>query len=124
MAANGSAWGFAAAPDGKQVAFVQSNSGNIGQITLAVSNLVPGQAYKLVFQAAQRPNYPVNPITVTVGGQSLGTFTPGSTQFQAFQTATFTAGAASVQATFVGTASSTDIDSGVDAIAVVPVNSS
>ena len=124
IAANGSDWGFASAPDGKQVAFLQGLNGASGQFTLSLSNLTVGTSYKLVFQAAQRPQHGTNPITVTVGGQSLGTFTPGSTQFQSFQTATFTASAALMQAMFAGTTSSGDIGSGVDAVAVVPVNSS
>jgi hypothetical protein len=83
IAANGSAFNNAAAPEGMQVAFIQ----RAGSITQEVS-LAAG-TYVLAFQAAQRPNNQQT-FQVLVNGTVVGTFQPASTTYQAFTTNSFT----------------------------------
>lgn len=80
IAGNGSAFGFAPAPDGDQVGFVESEGP--ASITLAVTNLAPGTAYTANFYIAARPDYSgAHTVTVAFNGTPIGTFTPGSTSF-------------------------------------------
>jgi YD repeat-containing protein len=116
VAGNGSAWGFAAAPEGTQVAFLQQQA----TIALTVTGLTPGTAYVVRFSIVQRPGYPGNPVTVSFAGTGLGTFTPASTAFTQVTTASFTASAATGTVTFSTPASSTDIATGLDAVSIVP----
>jgi len=124
VAGNGSGWGFAAAPDGSQVAFVQGYASANGTISLAVSGLTPGASYAVRFAVAQRPGFAANPLAVGFaptpqGTASLGTFTPTSTSFAYVTSASFTASAATGTLTFTGTSSSGDISTGLDAISIV-----
>jgi len=118
VAGNGSAWGFAAAPDGDQVAFIQSLPSQTGSIAMSIGGLVPGTAYTARFRLAQRPGHPPNIVTVAFNGASIGTFTPGSTAF-AELTAAFTANAAAGTLSFTGTPSSTDVSAGLDEVTIV-----
>jgi hypothetical protein len=122
IAGNGSAWGFAAAPDGDQAAFVQS-VGATSAISLPVSGLVPGSSYAATFSLAARPGYGANPIAVSFNGAALGTFTPASTAFAASTGAAFTAAATTGTLTFTGTASATDISTGLDRVTVAAAGS-
>ena len=76
---NGSAWGAATAPDGRQTAFVQGTS-SMSQVV----NLNAG-SYTLSFQAARRQccAFPyVEPVKVTVDGAQIGSLVaPASTSF-------------------------------------------
>jgi hypothetical protein len=78
---NGSAWGAAAAPDGRQTAFVQRT----GSVSQTVS--LNAGSYTLSFQVAERaccaaPN--VQPVKVTVDGTQIGSLvSPASTSFSA-----------------------------------------
>lgn len=124
VAGNGSGWGFAAAPDGNQVAFIQGYASANGVISLAVSGLTPGATYAVRFAVAQRPGFVANPLTVgfaptSQGTASLGTFTPASTSFAYVTSASFTASAATGTLTFTGTSSSGDLSTGLDAISIV-----
>jgi len=83
-------WGFADAPDGDQVAFVQSYSDVYGSAAQSLSGLVPGGTYNVKFLLAARQTYGATPVAVTFNGVALGTFSPASTAFQEF-TATFIA---------------------------------
>ena len=65
---NGSAWGFQTAPDGTQTAFLQSNGGPGGTISVALPDLVAGQLYSVAFDLAKRPNYNLNTLTVAIDG--------------------------------------------------------
>jgi hypothetical protein len=119
VAGNGSAWGFSPAPDGDQVAFLQSSSDGTGSISQSVAGLTAGSSYVISFQAAQRPGYGVNPITVKVNGTALGTFSPGSAGFAQFTTAVFQPNGSSATVEFIGAASGADTATGVDKVTVM-----
>jgi YD repeat-containing protein len=122
IAATGSAWNFATAPDGTQVAFIEGAQSGNGAIALTVSGLTPGAYYVVRFWTAQRPGFPANPIAVAFGGTALGSFTPSSTAFVQTTTRPFTAPATSGTLTFTGSAYGTDIDTAIDAVSVVPAS--
>jgi YD repeat-containing protein len=117
VAGNGSAWGFAAAPEGDQVAFIQTIDAP-AVISLPVSGLAAGSSYVVRFQIALRPGFAANPITVAFNGVSLGTFTPGSTVFTAVNSAAFTAGGSTGTLTFTGAAYAGDTSTGLDNVTV------
>lgn len=122
VAGNGSVWGFASAPEGDQVAFIQS-FGSEAKIRLAVTGLTPGASYTARFRIATRPGYGANPVTVAFGGAALGTFTPGSTAFTAVTSAAFTAASASGELRFTGSASASDLATGLDFLTVAAAGS-
>ncbi len=115
IAGNGSAWGFAAAPDGDQVAFIQS-AGVVSAVSLPVTGLAPGASYKVRFRIALRPGYGANPVTVSFGGVMLGTFTPGSTGFTSVVSAAFTASGPSGTVTFTGSGAAADLGTAIDLV--------
>jgi hypothetical protein len=79
---SGGDWSLNNPPQGIQAAFLQSNNWIISQ---SISGFASGQNYVLCFQAALRPGYPAGQsITVSMDGNSLGTYTPSSTAFQSF----------------------------------------
>jgi hypothetical protein len=120
---NGSAWGFAPAPSGRQTAFLQSYANQIpGEITQIVTGLTPGQSYVIAFDAANRPGYDVNPVRVSFDGASLGRFTPASTDWAGFATARFTATSSRGVITFAVPRSAGDADIGIDNIRVSAVS--
>ena len=102
---NNSAWGAPAAPDGTQVAFVQSLDAAPGSLQQTIT-LVPGTTYTLTLRAAQRNNggkaqvvqgtTTINGTTTaltftsTLGTVSNGNIAPTLTQGFATYTATFT----------------------------------
>lgn len=131
VAANGSIFLFASAPDGDQVAFLQSAPSGTGAFSLDVSGLTAGTSYTASFLAARRPDvdgfYGVNPFTVSFNGVLLGTFTPASTQFAAFTTTSFVAGGTTGTLRFVGTPvfmAGADNASAIDLVSVSPVATS
>ena len=120
---NGSAWGFAAAPDGSYTAFIQSYQGDPtpGSITLDVSNLTSGRKYALSFSYAERPGYSIESFSVS-GAATLGPIAPTSTSWKSMTT-TFTAGAANT-ITFTGaneTDAYYDADVGLDHVSISSV---
>ena len=120
---NGSAWGFAAAPDGVQTAFLQSYNGQSqGVITQQITGLTSGQSYTLTFDIANRPNYAVDPLSVSVGTSSLGTFTPGSTAWTT-ETASFVASITGTETITwsVGASPNADADIGLDDVSISSV---
>jgi hypothetical protein len=123
LSGNGSAWGVADAPEGDQVAFLQSY-GTASTITLAVTGLTPGASYTVRFRIAARQGYGANPVTVAFNGTALGTFTPGSAAFAAVTSAAFTPSAASGTLVFTGSASPADLGTGLDLVTVAPAGSS
>jgi YD repeat-containing protein len=116
VAGNGSAWGFAPAPGGDQVGFIQ---GGPSTISLPVTGLIPGVTYTVSFFLVQRPGYGANPITIIFNGAALGTFTPSSTAFERY-TASFTAGAGTGTLTFGSVYSGVDVASGLDLVRLLP----
>lgn len=117
VAGNGSAWGFAAAPEGDQVAFLQTIDAP-AVVSLPVTGLAPGSSYVVRFQIAIRPGFAANPITVAFNGVSRGTFTPGSTVFTAVSSSAFTAAGATGTLTFTGASYSGDTSTGLDNVTV------
>jgi hypothetical protein len=113
LAGNGSAWGFATAPDGTQIAFLQAT----GSIAMSVSGLTPGASYKVSFWMTPRTTTGGTPVTVSLNGASLGTFTP--TQAAYVTTAAFTAQASTATLAF-STSATTDVSTGIDAVSLVP----
>lgn len=112
---NNSAWSAAAAPDGTQAAFLQSN-GPVGVIS-QVLNFVGG-SYTLSFQAARRSGQ-VQPIRFSVDGVQIGALlTPASDSFALLTSTPFTVAAGSHTIQLSATNASGDLTSFVDAIAV------
>jgi hypothetical protein len=100
VAGNGSGFtsGNPNAPEGAQVAFLQGPSSVSQAVTLAAGT------YSVSFSAAQRQNvqYSSQTFQVQVDGTVVGTFTPGSANYTAYNTASFTVTAGSHTITFVG----------------------
>ena len=117
VAGNGSAWGFAPAPEGDQVAFIQTIAPP-AVVSVGVTGLTVGKNYTATFHLAARPGYAVNPVTVAFNGTTIGTFTAASTAFTAVTTSVFTAGASSGTLTFTGAHQSGDTSVGLDNVTV------
>jgi Protein of unknown function (DUF642) len=119
IARNGSIWGFANAPDGEQVAFLQMTA----RITQRLTGLTPGSSYAVSFFLAPRPGFGGAEVTVALDGSVLGTFNPPatatSTAFTEVRTAAFTAGAPVVELTFTTSAAS-DFTSAIDRVLAIP----
>jgi YD repeat-containing protein len=119
---NGSAWGFADAPDGSQTGFLQSYGGTGGTIAFAVSGLTPGASYQAGFSIAQRPAWgAAATVTASFDGTALGSFTPASTAFAQVATARFTATAATGTLTLSVPGTAADSSVAVDKVAIVAV---
>ncbi len=86
------------APDGNQVALLQK-TGTASQVV----NTTAGY-YAISFSAAQRGNYIASheTVDVEVDGTVVGTFTPGSTSYATFVTASFQLAAGAHTIAFVG----------------------
>ncbi|HYG30109.1 MAG TPA: hypothetical protein VD887_07835 [Allosphingosinicella sp.] len=120
IAGNGSAFGFAAAPDGDQVAFLQAGSSSAGAVSITVSGLSAGASYRVRFRLARRPGYNATAVNLAAGGIALGNFTPSSTAFESFESAAFTATGSSMTISFTATTGSGDRATALDAVAIVP----
>ena len=96
---NGSVWGFAAAPEGDQLAFLQGGEAP-ATISLPVTGLTPGASYKVSFRLSARPGYWGIPVSLSFNGAALGTFDPPTTAFTALTSPAFTAGSSSGILTF------------------------
>jgi hypothetical protein len=101
VAGNGSAftWDNPNAPDGTQVAFLQST----GSFSQQVAGWAAG-TYELTFDAAQRGYYQASRqnFQVLVDGIVVGTFIPSNTSYKQFTTAPFTVSAGTHTITFQG----------------------
>jgi len=104
IARNGSAFTSSnpSAPEGVQVAFVQRT----GSLNQAVTGLVPGMTYHLLFSAAQRAVYVSGGQTwnVSLDGTPIASYKPGTspTAYSGYS-ASFTATAPTHDLAFVGT---------------------
>ncbi len=87
------------APQGSQVAFIQS----AGSFSQTVSNWVAG-TYVLTFEAAQRGSNQASEenFSVLIDGNVVGTFTPSSSSYQGYSTLVFTVTAGAHTITFQG----------------------
>jgi predicted Zn-dependent protease len=112
---NGSAWGAALAPDGKQAAFLQS----LGTISQTVS--LNAGSYTLSFQAARRNccvSPYVQPVKVTVDGVQIGSLvSPASTSFSLVSIA-FTVGSSGAHTIVFAGTDGTDKTTFIDAVTI------
>ncbi|MES2659619.1 MAG: Ig-like domain-containing protein [Verrucomicrobiota bacterium] len=106
IVSNGSGFNNPTAPQGTQVAFVQSH----GSVSQALSGFVPGTSYTINYSASQRPGYSQT-WDVKIDNTVIQSNTAGGNAFVPC-TATFTATAASHTLSFVGT----DIAGNQDAV--------
>ena len=101
LAGNGSGFtgGNPNAPEGSQVAFLQT-TGTISQVV----NFAEAGSYQISFSAAQRGNNGTSDeeIQVLVDGTVVGTITPASTSYANYTTASFNLTAGSHTITFAG----------------------
>src|SRR5262249_59740517 len=97
---NGSGFtsGNPAAPEGRQVGFLQMTGSFSQAATLAAGS------YQITFQAAQRGNFNQGgqDFRVLVDGVVVGTFKPGTAGYAGFTTAAFTVAAGAHTITFAG----------------------
>ncbi|QJE96916.1 DUF642 domain-containing protein [Luteolibacter luteus] len=98
IATNGSAFGSPTAPEGSQVAFIQS----YGTLTQTFSGFTPGTQYRISYLAAQRGSQSGQTWNLVVDGNVLQSNPAGSTSFTAYG-ASFTATLALHTLSFVGT---------------------
>jgi YD repeat-containing protein len=117
---NSSAFGFVAAPDGDQVAFLQSTDTATGAMSLTVSGLVTGASYRVRFRIARRPNNGLNGVTVAADGTTIGSIVPPSNAFTSYETGSFTAAGPTALISFTGTTALGDRASALDLISIVP----
>jgi YD repeat-containing protein len=115
---NSSAFGFAPAPDGTQVGFLQSGHASPATISLSVTGLTVGGNYRFRFRIAIRPGYGAINVGAAFNGTSLGGFFPASTAFTEVTSASFTAAATSGTVTFTGEVLSVDKATGIDVVIV------
>ncbi len=120
LAANNSAWRFNSAPQGNQVAFLQTGN-PAASISRQVTGMSPGKAYAASFFLSARPGYFGNPVTVALNGLPIGTFDPPTAAFTPATTAAFTAPASSATLTFTGLVAAQDMTTGIDQVTVAPV---
>ncbi|HEX8578915.1 MAG TPA: Calx-beta domain-containing protein [Allosphingosinicella sp.] len=120
IAANGSNWSFAAAPDGDQVAFVQGG-GEPAIISLPVTGLTSGARYVVSFRFGARPGYTGIPVTVKFNGADLGAQQPETATFVPKTSAAFTASGSSGTLTFEATGSPYHA-SGLDMVSIAPAS--
>jgi hypothetical protein len=120
VAANGSEFINLDAPTGHQVAFIQGQGAISRDVTFAESG-----DYAISFLAALRDyGGGSNPITVQVDGVNVGTFTPGSTAFQLYQTDSFSVTAGTHHITFAGlTTGGADKTSFIDNVSIASAHS-
>lgn len=118
---NGSGWGAANAPQGRQTAFLQGGDARISQQVQ-----LPRGTFTLSFMAARRPWQAgvANPVQVRVNGQPVGApIVPAGTSFERYSTPAFTiAQAGPQQVELVSTnASPGDFTTFVDNVAITPL---
>lgn len=118
VAYTGSAFNWAPAPDGSdQVGVLQSYAGYGSSITQNI-NLSAGN-YSLSFYLAERAGYAQNPVTVSFGGNVIGTYAPTSTNFQLFTADFATTGSGLLS--FSTPVNSGDADTGLDLVKISAV---
>jgi hypothetical protein len=96
VSGNGSGFtsGNPGAPEGGQVAFLQSYRQATGSISQTVT--LDAGTYSVSFQAARRANNGgAQTFQVLIDGTAIGTFTPASTSYVGYQTAAFSVAAGS-----------------------------
>ena len=118
--ANGSAWGAATAPDGRQTAVLQGVSNSLGSISQTV-NLAAG-SYRLAFKTARRSGQ-IQPVRFSVDAIQVGAdITPSSDAFADSTTANFTVTAGNHVLQFEATDGSSDKSTFIDLVSLLPAN--
>lgn len=119
LIANGGVSEASNAPDGTQIAFVESNHSTGGSFAQAL-NVATAGSYQLAFAAAQVQTFGTEPITVSVDGTAIATITPTSLAFQNYNApiVTLTAGQ-HVLSFSTATITATDSASVIDAVQMV-----
>jgi YD repeat-containing protein len=117
------ALGFAAAPRGEQIGFLQGGSGP-ARISLDVSGLTPGATYKISFSMARAAGMAALPLTVSFESVSLGSFTPVSEAWTSVTTGTFVALGRSGILSFTGAMGAAGQIAGIDSVVLLPAEAS
>jgi hypothetical protein len=126
IAANSSPFYAPVAPDGVQAAFLQvAPSSTAGAFSQSISGLTIGDNYSITFFAAERSGFPTDVFTVSLGGTSVGSFTPSTTSFVSETGTTIAATATSETLLFQSTSSGTvDSDSAIDKVVITDLGPS
>lgn len=118
--ANGSAWGFADAPNGTQTAFIQSYNDVGGSISIALNGLTAGQEYSVSFDLAARPYGGADPLTVSAGNSS-GMFTITNTAWSTHSIDFMAPESGTADLKFLGSTLDGDSSVGLDAVSIAAV---
>lgn len=115
-------WGSPIAPDGVQVALLQSAEGTNPEISQAISGFSVGQRYQVSFAASQRVLAPRKDqdFNVLVDNTLIGHFQPAGGSFEDFITTPFTATSITHTLRFVGlnSAANSDATAFIDNVSV------
>lgn len=117
---NNTAFILPAAPDGRQVAFLQNGFGNPGQlaeIRLNLTGLVVGDYYTATYETSKRRDYSANPLEVEFNNTDVGDLAASSISYGWTQSITsiFRATGTTGTLSFIGTGpTSGDITTGLD----------
>jgi len=111
----GSAWGFQAPPDGRQVAFLQGRA----TISQRLTELRPTIPHVVRFFLAGRPTTAWSPVTVKFNEEVIGTFMPSSAAWTEVTTDSFVPLASEGMLTFSTPDGASDVASGIDMVSVV-----
>ncbi len=116
LQANGSAFGYATAPQGVQTADIQKN----GTITYSLNGLIAGATYGLSFFDAARTGINADSFTVSFNNAVIGLLTPAPNAFT-MPSLNFMPGATSDLLVFAATIIGSDTDVGIDAVNISAV---
>ena len=105
-------------PDGTQAGFIQTGSNVAGTISQDLTGFTLGASYAVTFYIAGRPGYPADPVTVSLGGTDLGTFTPAFTTFAKVTSSLLVATSTDMTLLFAGSSVGGDIGSAIDLVSV------
>lgn len=117
--ANGSAFGYQAAPDGIQTAFIQGT----GSFVESVTGLTAGNTYTLSFFAAARPGYALDSVQASYTPMGLDpillTASPSSTSWTSYSASFTSQGDGTFTFAGLNTGSpSNDVNIGLDAVSI------
>jgi hypothetical protein len=114
------------AEDGVQVGFLQQFNGDsiASSISQTLTGFTIGNSYEVTFYTALRPSAPtVDPFEVLLGGTVVGNYSPSSNSWASETTSSIVAGSGSLTlqflSTLTGTLSGSEVDSGIDNVAIV-----
>jgi hypothetical protein len=107
------------APNGTQAAFVQAN-GDSGSFSESITGLTVGTAYTVSFFESAMPNMAIgaDPVTVSLGATSLGTFTNASAAWLQETTGSVVATATAMTLTFASEVAPQNLLSNIDEVTV------